>query len=62
MICPVEIADDLSAFQTVRVGDHARHGIYSKAAVERAKRVPLATAELVLGLYRERYFDLNVRR
>ena len=25
------------------------------------KRVPLATVELVLSLYRERYFDLNVR-
>ena len=26
-----------------------------------SKRVPLAQAEQVLGLYRERYFDLNVR-
>src|SRR6266851_1715732 len=26
MICPVEIARDLSAFQAVRVGDHAKHG------------------------------------
>ena len=25
------------------------------------KRVPLTTVEQVLGLYRERYFDLNVR-
>lgn len=25
------------------------------------KRVPVATVELVLGLYRDRYFDLNVR-
>src|SRR5271155_303385 len=25
------------------------------------RRVPLATVEQVLGLYRERYFDLNVR-
>src|SRR5437879_8155187 len=25
------------------------------------KRVPLATLEQVLGLYREQYFDLNVR-
>ena len=25
------------------------------------KRVPLATVEQVLGLYREKYFDLNVR-
>ena len=26
-----------------------------------SKRVPLATVEQVLGLYRERYFDLNVQ-
>ena len=26
MICPVEIAGDLSAFRAVRVGDHAKHG------------------------------------
>src|SRR6266446_7315900 len=26
MICPVEIARDLSAFRAVRVGDHAKHG------------------------------------
>jgi hypothetical protein len=25
------------------------------------KRVPLATVEQVLGLYRDRYFDLNVQ-
>ena len=25
MICPVELASDLSAFQAVRVGDHGRH-------------------------------------
>ena len=27
----------------------------------RPKRVPLAVVEQVLGLYREKYFDLNVR-
>ena len=26
MICPVEIARDLSAFRAARVGDHAKHG------------------------------------
>ena len=26
MICPVEIARDMSAFQAVRVRDHAKHG------------------------------------
>jgi Helix-turn-helix domain len=26
MICPVELASDMSALQTPRVGDHARHG------------------------------------
>src|SRR5208337_4467205 len=26
MICPVEIASDLSALRAARVGDHARHG------------------------------------
>jgi hypothetical protein len=27
MICPVEIAGDLSAFLAARVGDHAKHGV-----------------------------------
>src|SRR5664280_2864182 len=27
MICSVEIASDLSAFQAARVGDHAKHGL-----------------------------------
>src|SRR5580700_2887373 len=27
MICPVEIAHDMSALRAVRVGDHAKHGI-----------------------------------
>src|SRR5437016_4857599 len=120
MICPVEIARDVSALQAARVGDHAKHDrmiCYRKAAVERAmkvqevilramakkitwwqaaeiiglsdrsmrrwreryeefgydglfdrrqgkpspKRVPVALVEEVLGLYRDRYFDLNVR-
>src|SRR5271169_5554696 len=26
MICPVEIASDMSAFRAARVGDHAKHG------------------------------------
>ena len=37
MICPVEIASDMSALQAVRVGDHG--GIivsYTQAAVERS--------------------------
>src|SRR5579863_8055356 len=27
MICPVEIASEMSAFRAVRVGDHGKHGI-----------------------------------
>jgi hypothetical protein len=27
MICPVEIADEMSALQAARVGDHGRHGV-----------------------------------
>src|SRR5260370_8296227 len=27
MICPVEIASDMSAFRAARVGDHAKHGL-----------------------------------
>src|SRR4029077_11076097 len=27
MICPVEIAGDMSALRAVRVGDHAKHGL-----------------------------------
>src|SRR6266550_6257114 len=26
MICPVEIASDMSALRAVRIGDHAKHG------------------------------------
>jgi hypothetical protein len=34
----------------------------SQAPIEIAKRVPVAVVEKVLGLYREKYFDLNVRQ
>jgi hypothetical protein len=27
MICPVELAHEMSAWRAVRVGDHAKHGI-----------------------------------
>src|ERR1700684_3042947 len=30
MICPVEIASDLSAFRAVRIRDHAEHGSLSE--------------------------------
>src|ERR1017187_8968381 len=30
MICPVEIADDMSALRAVRIGDHAEHGSLSE--------------------------------
>src|SRR5579871_1657852 len=30
MICPVEIAGDMSALQAVRMGDHAEHGSLSE--------------------------------
>src|ERR1039457_3691362 len=118
MICPVEIASDLSALQAARVGDHGRHGVLhagrsgagdegtgsdfaghgeedhvvasgrdywdqrpADAALARAlrrvrvpglvdrrrgkpspKRVAVPVVEKVLGPYREKYFDLNVRR
>ena len=117
MICPVELARDVSALQAARAGDHAKHGLLLEgrdgAGDETAgshvasdgeedhlvaggeiigisdrqmrrwherleefgydglfdrrrggpspKRVPLATVEQVLGLYRDRYFDLNVQ-
>src|SRR5712691_4782638 len=42
MICPVEIASDMSAFRAARVGDHAKHGILhegrSGASDESARR------------------------
>src|SRR5882724_5625605 len=117
MICPVEIASDLSAWRAARVGDHAGHGflhagrdgagekvqeVILRAMAKKItwwqaaeiigirarqmrrwreryeafgydglfdrrqgkpspKRVPVARVEQVLGLYRDRYFDLNVR-
>jgi hypothetical protein len=117
MICPVEIARDLSAFRAVRVGEDVEHVLLPEgrdgagdegtgsdfasdseddhvvsgsrdhwhqrpayATVARRyeefgydglfdrrqgkpspKRVSLAQVEQVLGLYRERYPDLNVR-
>lgn len=117
MICPVDIASDVSAFRAVRVGDHAGHGVlfegrggagdkgtgsnfasdakkitwlqameiieisdrsmrrrrkrYEKfgynALFDRRrgqpspKRVPLTRVEQILGLHRDRYFDLNVQ-
>jgi cell division ATPase FtsA len=38
-MCPVEIAGDLSAFLAERVGNHAKHNVYSKAGMERAMKV-----------------------
>src|SRR5580698_8693630 len=117
MICPVEIAHDMSALRAVRMRDHAEHGDLSEgrdgagnestgrdvagdgeedhvvaggrdsghqrpahAAVAAAlrgrgpqriagpaagkpsrRRVAVATVEKVFGLYREKYFDLNVQ-
>ena len=79
MICPVEIARDLSAFRAARVGEHAEHvllhagrdgagdestgsGLFDRRQGKPSpQRVPVALVEQVLGLYRDRYFDLNVR-
>jgi hypothetical protein len=117
MICPVDLASDMSALRAARVGDHRRHGLLLEGhhgagdegtgsdfagdgeedylvagggdhrhqrpadatLAERyeefgydglfdrrqgkpsPKRVPVAVVERVLGLYRDRYFDLNVR-
>src|SRR5258708_39614863 len=42
MICPVEIASDVSAFRAARIGDHTKHGILpegrSGAGDESARR------------------------
>src|ERR1017187_2993786 len=117
MICPVEIASEVSALQAARVGEHGWHvllhagrdgaddestgsdfaghgeedhvvaggrdhwisdrqmrrwheryeefgfrGLFDRRRGKPSpKRVPLAVVEKVLGLYREKYFDLNVR-
>jgi transposase len=46
----------------IRWNEHGYDGLYDRRARRPSpKRVPLADAEKVLGLYRERYFDLNVR-
>ena len=39
MICPLEIASDLSALRAARVADHGKHGGLLKAAMERAMKV-----------------------
>jgi hypothetical protein len=39
MICPVEIARETSAFQAVKVDDHAKHGLLPRAAMERVMKV-----------------------
>ena len=39
MICPVEIARDLSALQAAGVGDHGQHGLLLEAAMERAMKL-----------------------
>ena len=45
-----------------RWGKHGYDGLYDRRARRPSpKRVSLADAEKVLGLYRERYFDLNVK-
>jgi hypothetical protein len=38
MICPVEIASDLSAFLAARVGDHAKHGVLLEGRDRSARR------------------------
>jgi transposase len=45
-----------------RYEQHGYDGLMDRRrGMASGKRVPLATVEQVLGLYRERYFDLNVR-
>lgn len=45
-----------------RYEEHGYDGLMDRRrGMPSGKRVPLATVEQVLGLYRERYFDLNVR-
>ena len=45
-----------------RYEEHGYDGLYDRRLGQpRPKRVPLQTVEAVLGLYRERYFDLKVR-
>ena len=45
-----------------RYEEHGYDGLMDRRrGAPSGKRVPLAQVEQVLGLYRERYFDLNVR-
>jgi transposase len=45
-----------------RYEEHGYDGLYDRRRGQPSpKRVPLTTVEQVLGLYREHYFDLNVR-
>lgn len=45
-----------------RYEEHGYDGLMDRRrGMPSGKRVPLATVEQVLGLYREKYFDLNVR-
>ena len=45
-----------------RYEEHGYDGLFDRRRGQPSpKRVPLATVEQVLGLYRERYFDLNVQ-
>jgi len=45
-----------------RYEQHGYDGLYDRRRGKPSpRRVPLATVEQVLGLYREKYFDLNVR-
>ena len=45
-----------------RYQEHGYDGLFDRGRGQTSpKRVPLATVEQVLGLYRDRYFDLNVR-
>ena len=45
-----------------RYEEFGYHGLFDRRRGKPSpKRVPVATVEQVLGLYREKYFDLNVR-
>jgi transposase len=45
-----------------RYAEHGYDGLMGRRrGVPSGKRVPLAQVEQVLGLYRDKYFDLNVR-
>src|SRR5436305_14554731 len=73
MKCPVESGGDLSAFgrrecETMRgMVSYTQRSLAMTVCSDRRqgkpspKRVPVARVEQVLGLYRDRYFDLNVR-